>query len=577
MTPDSTIIDALDNPELFAPHFRGDTWRPWRAFLKALFALPLSDSEAETYRACTGRTAPPAAPFTEAALIVGRRGGKSRKLALIATFLATMRDYEPFLAPGEVATVAVLASTQKQARTIFRYVSGLLKAVPALTVLVADETNEIIELSNRVVIEISTASFRATRGYSYAAVLCDEIAFWRSEENSANPDVEILRALRPGMASIPGSILLLASSPYAKKGALYSAYRRHFGKDDARVLVWKADTATMNPRIDPAIIREAYEDDPESAKAEYGAEFRDDLADFITREVVDAITCWGRRELPHEPGITYSAFCDPSFEQSARPKNDLYHDLLPLANARRVELLEHQRLSAQLVGLERRVARSGRDSIDHTPGGHDDVANAVAGVLVGLDLDRRPALIRRDDMLTDGAAVPVPHVCNHLVAVLTAAPDGQCATTFWAYSRGFGVPLVLLDFEISPLTAGLFTGIRARLIELGGDCRPRIDTRLYVTSEPLLRLALAQNLYAEMVPQPLIADPARLALAAAGHVLAGSVKIAVPAYTRAASSPLRGQLDLRGGDPADTSPLRLSLLAGIAICLDPRDQSELAA
>ena len=68
--------------------------------------------------------------------------------------------------------------------------------------------------------QIGTASFRTTRGYSFAAVLCDEIAFWRQDETSANPDVEILRALRPGMASIPGSVLLMASSPYAKRGEL---------------------------------------------------------------------------------------------------------------------------------------------------------------------------------------------------------------------------------------------------------------------------------------------------------------------------------------------------------------------
>jgi hypothetical protein len=30
--------------------------------------------------------------------------------------------------------------------------------------------------------------------------------------------------------------------------------------------------------------------------------------------------------------------------------------------------------------LERRVARSGRDSIDHAPGAHDDLANCVAGL-----------------------------------------------------------------------------------------------------------------------------------------------------------------------------------------------------
>jgi hypothetical protein len=78
------------------------------------------------------------------------------------------------------------------------------------------------------------------------------------------------------------------------------------------VLVWKADTATMNPKIDPAIIAEAYDSDPEAARAEYGAEFRDDLADFVTREIVDSVTMWGRHELPVCPDIQYSAFCDPS-------------------------------------------------------------------------------------------------------------------------------------------------------------------------------------------------------------------------------------------------------------------------
>ncbi|MFZ3327278.1 MAG: terminase family protein, partial [Methylocella sp.] len=442
------ILEALDDPSLFGPHFRGPSWAAWRAFLTAAFGLPMDDASRELFRQCTGRAAVPAGPISEAALVVGRRGGKSRVLALIAVYLACFRDYGPYLAPGEVATIAVLAANRPQARSIFRYVSGILKAVPLFARMIEDENTESIALANRVLIEIGTASFRTTRGYSFAAVLCDEIAFWRQDETSANPDVEILRALRPGMASIPGSILMLASSPYAKRGELYAAYRRHFGKDDARVLVWKADTATMNPRIDPAIIAEAYDSDLEAARAEYGAEFRDDLGDYITREAVDAVVCWGRSELPPEPGVTYATFCDPSggvndamtlavvhlrdgaicvldavlevrppfdpevavsactavlrrfgvtrvagdryaglwpkarfaehgiaFEQSARPKSDLYCDLLPLLNAKRVELLDNPRLAAQLVGLERRTARSGRDTVDHTPGGHDDLAN----------------------------------------------------------------------------------------------------------------------------------------------------------------------------------------------------------
>jgi hypothetical protein len=57
---------------------------------------------------------------------------------------------------------------------------------------------------------------------------------------------------------------------------------------------------------------------------------------------------------------------------------------LPLLNSGRVDLLDNPTLITQLCSLERRTARGGRDSIDHAPGGHDDVANAVAGALVGV-------------------------------------------------------------------------------------------------------------------------------------------------------------------------------------------------
>ena len=295
------IIEALDAPEVFAPHFKGDTWAPWRAFLAALFALPMGDDALALYQAHTGRQDAPAASFKEAALVIGRRGGKSRVLALVAVFLACFRDYAPHLAPGEVATIAVIAADRKQARSIFRFALGLLQAVPALAELIEDETADAIVLSNRVTIEIATASFRVTRGYTFAAVLADETAYWRSED-SANPDVEIFRALRPGLTTIPGAVLLNASSPYRRRGVLFDAYRRHFGKDAARVLVWQAPSLAMNPALDPAEIAEAYEDDPEAAAAEYGATFRDDLSDFVRREAVDACVIPGRIELPRGNG-----------------------------------------------------------------------------------------------------------------------------------------------------------------------------------------------------------------------------------------------------------------------------------
>ena len=52
---------------------------------------------------------------------------------------------------------------------------------------------------------------------------------------------------------------------------------------------------------------------------------------------------------------------------------------LPLLNSGRIVLPKSDRLTNQLVGLERRTSRAGKDSIDHAPNAHDDLANAVAG------------------------------------------------------------------------------------------------------------------------------------------------------------------------------------------------------
>ena len=73
-----------------------------------------------------------------------------------------------------------------------------------------------------------------------------------------------------------------------------------------------------------------------------------------------------------------------SYEVCNQPKSDLFRDMLPFLNAGHIALPRHDRLVAQIAGLERRVSRAGRDSIDHAPGGHDDIANAVSGVVSAI-------------------------------------------------------------------------------------------------------------------------------------------------------------------------------------------------
>jgi hypothetical protein len=63
----------------------------------------------------------------------------------------------------------------------------------------------------------------------------------------------------------------------------------------------------------------------------------------------------------------------------------LYLELLPMLMSGWVRLLDNPRLISQIVNLERKTARGGRDSIDHPPRLHDDVANAASGSLVGCN------------------------------------------------------------------------------------------------------------------------------------------------------------------------------------------------
>ena len=136
------------------------------------------------------------------------------------------------------------------------------------------------DLTNRISIEVHTASFKTTRGYTIVAALCDELAFWPTDDTSSQPDSEVINAIRPSMAKIPGAMLLCSSSPYGRKGTLWEAHRKHFGKDGDPVLVWQAPTKTTNPTVPQSIIDQAMADDPASA----AAECRDDLEAFVSRE-----------------------------------------------------------------------------------------------------------------------------------------------------------------------------------------------------------------------------------------------------------------------------------------------------
>jgi len=305
MTSSGNTIVALATRVLGAT-FGAPSWASWLVLLKAVFGLPLTSEELEIFTRLTGRASPPTRQVREFWAIFGRRCGKTIVAALLGIYLACCRTYT--LSPGEIGVLMMLSADRRQSRTLKRYISGLMNSVPALRKLIAKETKEAIWLTNGLVIEIHTSNFRAVRGYTLVAAICDEIAFW-PHDDSANPDTEILAALRPAMSTVRESLLICITSPYAKRGEAWKAMREHYGRAADDVLVANAATTMMNPTISPAVIEAAYRDDPAHAAAEFGGQFRSDIESFITEDAIEAVV-GDHAELLPLPGLVYRAGFD---------------------------------------------------------------------------------------------------------------------------------------------------------------------------------------------------------------------------------------------------------------------------
>jgi hypothetical protein len=233
-------------------------------------------------------------------------------LCLIATYLACFRDWTSKLAPGGKPVVLLIAPTREQAKIDLSYVTGILDASPVLRRLVTNVTANSVELRTGVTIETGIANFRSIRGRSVCVAIIDEAAFLRSD-TIVNPDVEVLNAVLPSLGRFGhDGVLLIGSTPHCKSGILYDGYKSYYGVEDGEALCWVAPTRTMNPTYSQALIDAAMAKDPPKASAEYLAEFRDDLSNLFTREVIEGCVRPGIRERGPQSGVAYIGAVDPA-------------------------------------------------------------------------------------------------------------------------------------------------------------------------------------------------------------------------------------------------------------------------
>jgi len=350
-----SILDIFDA----SPWFRtGSDWTPWRAFLAALYGLPMTKAETAIFRRCTGRTVAPTAKHREGWLVCGRRSRKTAISSLVGVYEGAYRDHSRYLAPGERAIIPMVAKNKADAQQLHDYVLAIFRAglTWMLKLPVTGEAKvESIALVNQCDYMIRPASISAMRSRSVPLALFDEIAFWPGE-GYADPDKTLVDSVKPGQSEVPDPLLLGLSSPYGRRGVLWDRYVSHYGEDNPRVLVWKAPTLYMNGPVEirdeawawndrlirskhdrgevgeyiawldtkiakatdtarwniVAEVKSAYEDDPVSASSEYGAEFRADAVALIAIEDLQPCIDVGVTVRAPQDGVAYVGFVDPS-------------------------------------------------------------------------------------------------------------------------------------------------------------------------------------------------------------------------------------------------------------------------
>jgi hypothetical protein len=237
---------------------------------------------------------------------------------------------------------------------------------------------------------------------------------------------------------------------------------------------------------------------------------------------------------------------------------------LPLLNAGRIELLDLPRLSTQLTGLERRTARSGKDSIDHAPGGHDDLANAVAGVLVNLDLDRRPALVNIKDVTGGERGADEPRWLQYVFLMIAdSGPDiavAFCGSIRDDPDTGARQKLYVLDLDLVYFRPGLFRELVKQLVAIAAKWHA-IST--IFAPEHLAAQVSGHGVRTETLEALAPSfDPELLVTFASEMIGNGLVRFCSAVTAKMQTRTIAAALALKAGDPVETA-LRAALITAI--------------
>ena len=349
-------------------------WRelsvPQRVALKSLYGVPLSEepdetgfSELDWWAAQQGRgeydelgylvrvVPHPNAPkeYEEAWCIWGRRAGKTDALAsMIVAYEATMGGHEAYVRPGQPAICFQIAQDLRMAKYALHLIVATLESSPAMRAQIkpGGVVAERIDLKNGLTVVCVPPTLKSVRGYANPVAVLDEVGVWYQDSDSANPDYEIYRAVKPAQAQFEHRKLVGISSPWNKAGLLYTYYSAGTEGERAKVaeqerfsgcLVTHAPTAASgNPRVGREFLRIEAARDPRAFEREYLAQFQDSISGFLNPVLLASAVSAGIEQRPPQANLYYVAAMDPAFRHDtfaftivhAEPEVGIVQDVL---------------------------------------------------------------------------------------------------------------------------------------------------------------------------------------------------------------------------------------------------------
>lgn len=283
----------------------------------ALYGLPTRWESETPYTKFTGRSQWPKKPFKDVTIVCGRRSGKTGRFGVnIAMFEALLGGHEKHLRKTERGHIVLMAQSLKAVNEAMLLARAKIAEVPQLREQVDGEpTASEIRFKNRMVLSIWPCTFTSIRGLSIPVAILDEVGVWDVE--GANPDREVLAAIRPAMATFKRPLLVKLSTPWAKAGVLWDDFDKAWGQDDASTLVWRAPTWYMNPAIPMDYFVQEFNRDPVTSPREYGAEFVDAEGAFLPWAAIQAAVDTGIAERSPVTVRQYVSAVDVAFKNDA--------------------------------------------------------------------------------------------------------------------------------------------------------------------------------------------------------------------------------------------------------------------